>query len=415
MLGSASAAPAQSLPEPRFTTFSPREAGGPVAVADRPQPLYEPAGIPAGSFRIFPSVQAGLFLDSNVFQSRVSQDQDAALFLRPRVEARNDWATGELRLWADSTIRRYASNGTENSEQIAAGLRARHDLRRGAEIAVAADAGRFIEERTSNFTVSDTLKPVVFDRIHGSVLADLEFGRARLAAAADVTRWAYHDARSRFDPSVTIVQRTRTRTEVEPRVQLSYDLSPDTSLILGASYNQRNYDLETPVDRSSHGARLAGGFRMRPSPLVHLGFAAGYMWQNYETPLRSVRGVYAEADARWYPTELTTVSARLARDVSEAGAILTSGVIATRAAARVDHEYLRNVILSAGSELEWYRFPFLDRRDFRYTLDVTGRYRMNRRMELNGRLSYLKQSSNGLSSALDFSQARFTVSLTLMR
>ncbi|HEX8217508.1 MAG TPA: outer membrane beta-barrel protein, partial [Allosphingosinicella sp.] len=103
MLGSASAAPAQSLPEPRFTTFSPREAGGPVAVADRPQPLYEPAGIPAGSFRIFPSVQAGLFLDSNVFQSRVSQDQDAALFLRPRVEARNDWATGELRLWADST------------------------------------------------------------------------------------------------------------------------------------------------------------------------------------------------------------------------------------------------------------------------------------------------------------------------
>jgi hypothetical protein len=409
LLGTSAAA--QELPEDTGTTFqeAPRE-NEPIPVAQRPQPLYDAPGIPVGPFRLFPQTEIGAIYNSNVLTLASDSADDIGVLISPRLDARANWSGGNLNIYLRSRIEAYARQETENTEQVWGGFNARLDVRRSTRIHIAAEAGTFVEDRTSNLTPPGSREPIEFDRAFATVRVDTQAGRVNAQIGLEVDSLWFRNANSRTNPSVVIVQTTRDRVRVEPNLLLTYEMGYSSAVFGGVSYNSRDYRTELLQDRDSTGGDAFLGIRFRLTPLVRARIAAGLIWQNYQAPLQDLNGLYLEAQLDWFVTELTTLTGSLRRDIAESGSVLTGGAITTRGHLRIDHELLRNMILSAQAGLELYDFSDIDRLDRRYRMSLTARYRSSPRLEFNARFEYLRQASSGLLSTLDFGQARIMLS-----
>ena len=63
---------------------------------------YEPLGIRAGAFLVFPSIDTGLTYDDNVFATKNDTDDDFIFTLRPEITAESQWSSaliGGQHLW----------------------------------------------------------------------------------------------------------------------------------------------------------------------------------------------------------------------------------------------------------------------------------------------------------------------------
>jgi hypothetical protein len=422
-LSHADHAAAQELIGPELSTFERDGDGvameGPVAVRFRPQPAYQPIGVPIGIFRLYPSIDIGPVLDSNLLATETDQEFGVGVTVEPNANLVTDWSGGEFNGYVGSRIRVFPANDTEDTSAYWTGVRTRLDIRRNAQLRLAAEVGTFSEERISNFSPEDTLEPVQFERFFASGTLDVAFGRLGLLAGVDADRVVYQDARSRTSPDVILDQTDRNRTEARAQVRLNYDLSPAASVFGGLIFNTRTYDiasvgeLGTPVSRDSAGGALLAGVRLELNRLIRLRAAIGTLWQDYSPPLRDIQGLYASVDLTWFVTELTTVEGSLRRDVSESGSEVSSGTLRTAGEIRIDHELRRHIILSAEAEQEHFDFSGVDRIDRRASLIFSGRYRANRWLEMNSSLRYLSQVSTGTQATSDFDIVRLNIGATL--
>ncbi len=92
----------------------------------------------------------------------------------------------------------------------------------------------------------------------------------------------------------------------------------------------------------------------------------------------------------WFPTQLTTVNLSGSRSIEEATAINASGYIATTGAMRIDHELLRNVLLSANGSYEQDGYQQASRTDKRAGGGFSATYLMNEHIGLMLTYDYLK-------------------------
>ena len=86
---------------------------------------------------------------------------------------------------------------------------------------------------------------------------------------------------------------------------------------------------------------------------------------------------------------------------------------ATNMTLRADYELLRNLIISAGGELEKRDFNNIDRQDDRWTWRGSASYLVSKRMALRVDVQRRTQSSWGATAGREFADNRVSVGLTL--
>ena len=79
---------------------------------------------------------------------------------------------------------------------------------------------------------------------------------------------------------------------------------------------------------------------------------------------------------------------------------------------RADYELLRNLIISAGGELEKRDFNNIDRRDDRWTWRANASYLVSKRMALRFDVQRRTQSSWGFNAGREFTDNRVSVGVT---
>jgi hypothetical protein len=112
-------------------------------------------------------------------------------------------------------------------------------------------------------------------------------------------------------------------------------------------------------------------------------------------------------------TPLVTLTAKIDRNVSETGVIEAAGYVRTAASFRADYELLRNLILRAEVGNEHRNFVGADRRDNRFTGDLSATYLISPRWSLQMSLNHRGQNSSGLLSGRDFSENRLSIGAVL--
>src|ERR1044072_1999750 len=84
------------------------------SVFERARPDYDPLGLHAGSFRIFPRAEVGEAYNDNIFATKNNADGDFITLLRPQIRAESDWGRHAVALGAGAAGGRYFEHTGEN-------------------------------------------------------------------------------------------------------------------------------------------------------------------------------------------------------------------------------------------------------------------------------------------------------------
>lgn len=381
-----------------------------TSVKQRPRPDYEAAGAKVGGFTLYPRVTVDLVSDDNIYAVASGTQSDTIWKVKPEVAVRSNWSRNALGAFASSTINRYSDFDTENTEEYTLSVNGRVDVERGSYVSGSLQWQALAEPRsaiTAGTPAGATPKPVEYYLWTGNVTAVKEFNRLRLTGKLDNKNYDYDDQGRAFD------QNTRNRRETFYGGKAEYAASPDTAVFASLVGNTKDYDLAT-VGRDSDGYVATVGANFDLSQAVRGEVEAGYMSQSYDNPaFADIDGLSAKGRVEWFPTELTTLNVSGSRSIEESVAAGSQGFLSNTVSLGVDHELLRNVLLSAQGGFGKDSYEGIDRSDKRTNFKATATYLLNRRVGLFLDYTYLKQESSGSAKASSFKDNKLMASIAL--
>ncbi len=387
-----------------------------VTVRDRPRPDYEAVGIKAGGFTVYPRVTGSVEYNDNIYANDVLVKSDTIWRVKPEVAARSDWSRHALNAFASASINRYSDFDTENTEEYTVGVNGRLDIVRGSNVTGTAQYQKLTEPRTSPQSPASSAKPIEYELVTTKLVAVKEFNRVRLTGRLSDYDYNYQDGATLGTstvPSSPVDQDFRDRNEFYFGGKAEYAVSPDTALFAQVLGNNKDYDLSTS-DRSSDGYVATVGANFELTDVIRGDLAVGYMKQSYDAAsYGKIDGFSAEGKVEWFPTALTTVTATGGRTIEESVANGSPGYISNNIGVNIDHELLRNVLLSANASYGKDAYEKIDRDDKRTGAGASVAYLLNRRVGVFLTYTYLKQDSSGAARGTSFSDNKIAASVAL--
>lgn len=385
-----------------------------VSVRQRPRPDYEAAGQKAGGFTLYPRITGEVERNDNIYAQATGKTDDTIWRVKPELAVRSDWSRNALGFFAGGNIIRYSDNDTENAEEYTVAANGRLDISRGSNLAGSVQTQRLVEPRTSPTAPTAAGKPVKYDLTQGTVTLTKEFNRLRVSGRLDDKDFNYKDVPNVSGAGI-LDQDFRDRNEFYYGAKAEYAVSPDTAVYLAATGNKKDYDTNIVAsDRTSDGYVVGVGGNFDISELMRGDVQVGYMKQTYDNPAFSkIDGFNAVGRIEWFPTQLTTVGLNGSRTIEESTAVGSQGYISNNIGASIDHELMRNVLLSAAYTHGKDNYKGVDRDDKRDNVSATATYLLNRRVGLFLTYNYLKQDSSGAQKGASFKDNKLIASVAL--
>jgi hypothetical protein len=385
-----------------------------VSVRQRPRPDYEATGQKAGGFTVYPRVTVDLEHNDNIYAVATGKTDDNIWRVKPELAVRSDWSRHALGFFAGGNIIRYADNSSENAEEYTLSANGRIDIERGSNITGSVQTQHLVEPRTAPTSPTAAGKPVEYDLNQGSVSLTKEFNRLRLVGRLEDRDYNFDDVRNIAGTGV-VDQDFRDRNEFTYGGKAEYAVSPDTALYLAATGNKKSYDTNiATLNRDSDGYVVGVGANFDVSELVRGDIQVGYMKQSYDNVLfKDISGFNAAGRVEWFPTQLTTVGLNGSRTIEESTAPGSQGYISNNIGASIDHELMRNVLVSAAYTHGKDNYKGVDRDDKRDNFSATATYLLNRRVGLFLTYNYLKQDSSGVAKGASFKDNKLIASVAL--
>jgi len=384
-----------------------------VAVLDRPHPEYEALGTSIGTFSLFPRLQLDNEYSDNVFAVETGPVSDWAFHARPSATVNSNWSRHQLNAYVRGDFIRNEKYHSENANNWSVGGTGRIDILRDFNIALGTDYIKAIEPRTSSNTAVSAREPIKYDQAQAYLSTSRIVGRTKLTVRGDLQSYDYKDGSDLNGNVIDQDARDRINSSLQGRVD--YAVSPATAVFVAVTGNKRDYDtgtLATPT-RDSTGYELLGGVNFELGAVIRGEVAVGYLSQSFDNAAyNDINGFGSRTRLEWFPTELTTVTATASRAIEDAGVIGAGGYLSTDLGLKVDHELLRNLILSASVKYANDDYNGIDRKDDRTEFALGGNYLVNRNLGLTLRYYHTKQSSDGTSSGPSYTVNRVALSLT---
>lgn len=406
--GSAKTAGANATAQNNFT----RDRN--VSVSQRPHPDYQAQGAHVGSFTLYPKLTTSVESNDNIYAQNTNTTNDTVWHVQPELDLVSNWNRHSLTLYARGSLNRYSSNDSENTDDYAAGAIGRLDITRDAHIDAGASYSYNTEPRTSPDSPTGALEPTRYGLTSANIGATKDLNRLRLSTRLDYAKFNYEDTRSLVS---TIDQDYRDRTETKLMGRADYAVSPDTALFLEVIGNKRDYRQDKPVvalTRDSSGVQVLAGANFELGSVTRGEIGLGYLKQDYDDPsLKDPSGFGARAQVEWFPTQLTTVTLTGSRSVEESANPTSAAYLSNNIGVKVDHELLRNVLLTASLAGGKDEYQGIDRDDKRLNAGLSGTYLMNRNVGVTVGYTYNKQTTSGLQKGTEFEVNKVGATLTL--
>ena len=386
-----------------------------TSVRQRPRPDYEAAGVRLGAFIAYPRLTVDVERDDNIYAVAADETSDTIWRVKPEIALRSDWSRHSLSAFASSSINRYSDNGTEDNEEYTLGLNGKLDVVRGSFISGGLQYQKLTEPRSAPTSPVAALAPIQYELVTAALTGVKEFNRLRLTGDLSSKSYDYEDGRN---AAGELDQDFRDRDQYRYGVKADYAVSPDTAFYVSLTGDSRRYDTDSA--RDSDGYILSAGVDFELAQAVCGQIDAGYMKQTYDNFVTStgrrvddISGLSTKTKVEWFPTELTTVTFNATRNIDESVVANSQGFVSTTGSVAVDHELLRNVLLSGQANFGSDDYEGIDREDKRSGAKASVSYLMNRRVGVFLTYTYLKQKSEGANAARSFTDNKLAASLAL--
>ena len=384
-------------------------------VMSRQRPELDPLGLHVGAFFIFPSLTNGLTYDDNVFATENDEESDFLYTLSPNVAVKSDWNRHALAASAGADLGFYFSETDENFKDARAALDGRLDIKTSTKIYGHLAASRDHEARSDPNDVGGS-EPTIFRQYTVRLEGIHRFNRVSLVAG-NTFRYVDYDDTPRGGGLPDIENDQRDRAVIRPAVQVGYDFHPGYQAFLRAEGKFLRYSSPTSpagIEQDSDGFDIVAGANIDLTGLIFGDFFAGYRQRHFDdSRFDTVRGPVVGSKLTWIPTGLTTVTLNITNQIIESRRTTdlanSSSYTSTAISGRVDHELLRNLILSGGAAFGLDDFEGISREDKNVAAFAGANYLWNRYLSLGANYRFRYRNSNAAGD--DFTRNLFMVTL----
>jgi hypothetical protein len=384
-----------------------------VSVAERPKPEYESLPVRVGAFLVAPSVDGAVTYDDNIYASAAKGAADGIVTIAPSFSLASDWPRNQISGFAKLAQSLYLDHSGEDTTNYAVGLAGRLDARRDLGVAGGLGLERDTEPRTSEASPAGAIHPVQYELAAGWIESAKTFDRLRLTARGSIQDYAFDNAQTPGGGAID--QHDQDRTESVAAGLAEYVYSPELSFLTNLTANRRQYRDAAPgeASRTSSGYEATVGASFDLARLARGEIRVGYLDQAYENPaFKRVNGAALQGKVEYFPTPITTVTATASRSVQDSGIEGVSGYIAETAGVQIDHELLRNLVLSAHLTYADNHYPAYSRKDDIQTAWANASYLMNRVVSLALKYERLIRRSRGADAGQEYAVNRVMAAIT---
>jgi hypothetical protein len=385
-----------------------------LPVADRTRPEYDPIGQRVGGFILYPQVDVQEMYDSNINASADGTHGDLITSINPSLNLKSDWNQNALNFHADSNSVEYARYGNNSYTDWSVGgdgkLDIYHDARAYGNLSYSVE---HLPWWSPNTFIGQG-KPTEYSDTAAGLTVEKEFDRLSFQLADNYDRYDFQNVTVN---GTTALESRNDYGDERVNLHTGYELAPGRQVYLLTGFDWRAYDDTTDLfgyNRNSTGYVAAVGTKYDITGVTSMDLFVGYREQDYaDTRLGSIDGPTGGATVTWNVTRLTTVTGTITRDIDETVISGAAGYFATAETVKVDHELLRNVILTGNISHETDDFQGIDRTDDYFKTGIGAKYLMNENFWLNGGYTYQTRDSNAVGTGAADNQVFLGVSARL--
>jgi hypothetical protein len=387
----------------------------------RESEAYTARGIRLNAFKLSPVFDIAEEYNSNVFYRDKAipgaVKYDYVTHYKPGMAINSDWSRHALNLNFDSDLANYATWSKQADYQdLRSGAAGRLDFTRDSVL-----SGRVGYSQLHVLNQQFSTGPNLYTSFDYNANYRYVFNRVTFKTEFDGVRLDYEESKSGFN------MKSYSRSEYLPSIRFGYLIQPEYEAFFKILAKQIVYD---PIDvaanansfalnRNSKGYNALAGLAFDLTELITGDFSVGYISRSYEqTGFKNISGINGFFNLKWRPTGLTTITARISRDISEttqAGLLGfktdnnsyldisksaqqgVSGILSSGLMLGIEHELLRNVLLNLGGGyqmLDYKSNAGQDRSDKMLTGNFGARYLLNRNLSGGVGYSYQNRETN---------------------
>ncbi len=389
-----------------------------TAVRERPHPEWAPFDIDLGGLTLQPQVSvSSLFTDNEKFTSTDGK-ADVSFRIQPAFSLGSNWNRNGFGLQAFVARTEYVRFTEDDSTEYGATATGHLDVQEDFTVDLRGGDQHLVLSRSDPDIPTDTLAPVEYDRQEFQATVTKTLPIFQLQGIVAIRNEDYGSVPLPDNGVYDSSGRNGTYASYSGRV--SYGVSPAVAVFVGGLYDQSFRPKFEDESQNAQGVNLAGGVNFDLTRLARGELAVGYLYQDYSTRNTPADSGFAfSANLQYFPTQLTTISITGERRSAPSSVSGSPGGISLDGSVAVDHELLRNLILSAGGHAGQvqYRSFFINgdtvaenRTDVGYGGSLGATYLMNRLVSLDLTYNYTNYSS---TDALRRSYTDNTLGLTL--
>ncbi len=389
ILALGSTAHAQQIDEYLATSIAGTGVEPGVTVTSRTHPEYDAQPLHLGGFLLSPSLDEGVGYDDNV--NGIGKG-GATIETSGTVRLNSNWSRDSVGLNLNVDDFRYPGESNQSYTNWSASLGGSADIGRS----------NFTGSYThlnANETALDLDTPALdhplayrTDDVRGRY--DMPFGQLTVSPGLEVSAENYDNGVANGQP---YIQAYRDRVVVSPSIETRYDFSPRRGVVFVLRDDNADYTQTVAgvPKRNFNSISALGGIEYDITQLVSLRLLAGYQNQTFSnSAYRTVSAPVVEASVIYAPTELTTVTASASRYITDSASVNQAAYTETALKLRVDHEYLRNVILNANGSFYEDEYGSGGGSQNSFSLGVGATWLINRQMRLTASYTYSRRDSS---------------------
>jgi len=378
-----------------------------VSVTERAQPAYDAEPLRAGSFELFPELEAGVGTQTNLFATENDEVDDIVIIGAPSLRGRSTWSRHELNFDANVRHREFVDVGSQSTTAYGGSIGGRLDVSSSVDLTARARAGRTYEPRTAAAADPNSREPVEVDRVGGEFGATYQTGRLELSANAGFDEYDYGNAV--LNDGTPFSQDFRDRDESKLHAKAAWAVNRDVAVFVEGAQIERDYGAATAAGRDSTGEIVRVGANFELPVLIRGNVSIGHQSFEFDDPSFDIDGVSIDAEVQWFATQLVTLTAGASQSVEDPGLLATAGADVSSWMLRGDYEARRNLLLFAQANADKYDFEGIDREDDRVTAAIGATYKVNKNVWVETSYRHINQDSD----VQEFSDNRLMLALKL--
>ena len=360
-------------------------------VADR----YEGTGHHIGSFWLLPTLETGVFYDSNPKGESSGAKGDFGLRASPRIELQSDWQRHALKFMLAADHFSYLDQGSQSRTNFNGAVEGQIDVFHDLVVLGGIKGGMFEDAVGSLKTDDLAAEPTEHQEFDAWTSVNKSFNRFSVSLGGAYHLYDYQDVNSIVGGIID--QDFRDGDSLETGGRASFAFSPGYRVYGDFRYNWRYYDSGIG---ESDGWRALGGVEFEISQLLRGDIGAGYMEQ-YLDGGETGSGLSYHAGLTWNPSPLMTFKLDADRIIADSSVLGSPGMIEDRVGLRLDYELQRGLVLSPWATAARNDYFNSNRTDMSYELGIRIEKVMNRYLSVGANYVYTNTTIDDAAPGTD--------------